>query len=111
MNRSTAASIKPRCGYPKMAKKVPQEQESRAKKVGAARRPMFLDDSDMLIKATWLYHHRKLTQEQIAQHWGFPTTIVHCSPSREQGLVTVSLRSDALSGLSFPLNWSNGSDW
>jgi len=83
-----------------MAKKVPpKSKKSRAKKVGAARRPMFLDDSDMLIKATWLYHHRKLTQEQIAQQLGFsrPTIVRLLRQAAEQGLVTVSLRSDALS--------------
>src|SRR3979411_3400820 len=83
-----------------MAKKVPpKSKKSRAKKVGTARRPMFLDGSDMLIKATWLYHHRKLTQEQIAQQLGFsrPTIVRLLRQAAEQGLVTVSLRSDALS--------------
>ena len=83
-----------------MEKKIPpKRKKSRAKKVGKARRPMFLDESDILIKATWLYHHRNLTQEQIAQQLGFsrPTIVRLLRQAAEQGLVTVSLRADALS--------------
>src|SRR5258708_21487243 len=84
-----------------MEKKAPpKSKKSRAKKVGHPTRPMFLDESDILIKATWLYHHRNLTQEQIAQQLGFsrPTIVRLLRQAAEQGLVPASLRPDALSG-------------
>lgn len=83
----------------RMEKKLsPNGKRRRGKKVGTARRPMFLDETDVLIKATWLYHHRNLTQEEIARQLGFsrPTIVRLLQQAAEQGLVTITLRADAL---------------
>ena len=51
-----------------------------------------------MTKITWLYHHRKLTQEQIAQELGLSRTSVVrvLREATEKGLVTVSLRLEDL---------------
>ncbi|MBV8900339.1 MAG: sugar-binding transcriptional regulator [Verrucomicrobia bacterium] len=53
---------------------------------------------DALTKITWLYHHRKLTQEQIAQELGLSRTSIvrFLRQAADEGLVTVSLRLDDL---------------
>jgi DNA-binding transcriptional regulator LsrR (DeoR family) len=79
---------------------VPDEDTQNVRiNVGEARRQMFLDETDLLIKATWLYHHRNLTQGEIARQLGFsrPKIVRLLRQAAEQGLVTISLRADALS--------------
>ena len=53
---------------------------------------------DTLAKATWLYHHQKLTQQQVADELGLsrPTVVRLLRQALEQGIVTVSLRLDVL---------------
>src|ERR1700751_111008 len=57
-----------------------------------------LGQKNTLARATWLYHHQKLTQQQIADELGLsrPTVVRLLHQALEQGLVTVSLRSDVL---------------
>ena len=59
---------------------------------------VLLGQKNTLAKATWLYHHQKLTQQQIADELGLsrPTVVRLLRQALEQGLVTVSLRSDLL---------------
>src|ERR1700731_4723322 len=59
---------------------------------------VLLGQKDTLAKATWLYHHQKLTQQQVADELGLsrPTVVRLLRQALEQGLVTVSLRSDLL---------------
>src|SRR5580692_10542061 len=61
-------------------------------------RTVLLGQKDTLAKATWLYHHQKLTQQQVADELGLsrPTVVRLLRQALEQGLVTVSLRSDLL---------------
>ena len=57
-----------------------------------------LDEDDALARVTWLYHHRRLTQEQIAQQLGVsrPTIQRLLRQAAEKGFITVSLRVDLL---------------
>ena len=57
-----------------------------------------LGRKDILAKTTWLYHHQKLTQQQIADELGLsrPTVVRLLRQALEQGIVTVSLRLDVL---------------
>src|ERR1700730_3111116 len=59
---------------------------------------VLLGRKDILATATWLYHHQKLTQQQVADELGLsrPTVVRLLRQALEQGLVTVSLRSDLL---------------
>src|SRR6516162_9841539 len=59
---------------------------------------VLLGQKNTLAKATWLYHHQKLTQQQIADELGLsrPTVVRLLRQALEQGLVTVSLRLDVL---------------
>src|SRR6478752_9020034 len=59
---------------------------------------VLLGQKNTLAKATWLYHHQKLTQQQVAEELGLsrPTVVRLLRQALEQGLVTVSLRSDLL---------------
>jgi DNA-binding transcriptional regulator LsrR (DeoR family) len=61
-------------------------------------RSTLLNEEDALAKVTWLYYHRKLTQQQIAEELGIsrPTVIRLLRQASESGLVTVSLRLDIL---------------
>jgi DNA-binding transcriptional regulator LsrR (DeoR family) len=60
-----------------------------------------LGEQEAIAKATWLYHHRKFTQEEVAQELGLSRTIVMrlLREATEQGLVTLSLRVDVLQRL------------
>jgi DNA-binding transcriptional regulator LsrR (DeoR family) len=53
---------------------------------------------DTLAKATWLYHHQKLTQQEVADELGLsrPTVVRLLRQALEEGLITVSLRLDVL---------------
>ena len=59
---------------------------------------ILLGQKDTLAKATWLYHHQKLTQQQVADELGLsrPTVVRLLRQALEQGIVTVSLRLDVL---------------
>jgi DNA-binding transcriptional regulator LsrR (DeoR family) len=59
---------------------------------------VLLGQKDTLAKATWLYHHQKLTQQQIADELGLsrPTVVRLLRQALEEGIVTVSLRLDVL---------------
>ncbi len=65
--------------------------------LGSARTPL-LDDRNALAKVAWLYHHRKLTQQQIAEELGLsrPTVMRLLKQATDEGLVTISLRLDIL---------------
>src|ERR1700745_3107096 len=60
---------------------------------------LLLGLKDTLTKATWLYHHQKLTQQQVADELGLsrPTVVRLLRQALEEGIVTVSLRLDVLS--------------
>jgi deoxyribonucleoside regulator len=60
-----------------------------------------LGQKDILAKATWLYHHQKPTQQQIADELGLsrPTVVRLLRQALEQGIVTISLRLDVLRGI------------
>ncbi|MBV9997518.1 MAG: sugar-binding transcriptional regulator [Verrucomicrobia bacterium] len=59
---------------------------------------LLLGQKDTLAKATWLYHHQKLTQQQVADELGLsrPTVVRLLRQALEEGIVTVSLRVDVL---------------
>jgi deoxyribonucleoside regulator len=59
---------------------------------------LLLGQKDTLAKATWLYHHQKLTQQQVADELGLsrPTVVRLLRQALEEGIVTVSLRLDVL---------------
>jgi deoxyribonucleoside regulator len=59
---------------------------------------LLLGQKNTLAKATWLYHHQKLTQQQIANELGLsrPTVVRLLRQAIEEGIVTVSLRLDVL---------------
>ena len=59
---------------------------------------LLLGQKNTLAKATWLYHHQKLTQQQVADELGLsrPTVVRLLRQALEQGIVTVSLRLDVL---------------
>jgi DNA-binding transcriptional regulator LsrR (DeoR family) len=59
---------------------------------------VLLGQKDTLAKATWLYHHQKLTQQQVADELGLsrPTVVRLLRQALEEGIVTVSLRLDIL---------------
>jgi DNA-binding transcriptional regulator LsrR (DeoR family) len=59
---------------------------------------VLLGQKDTLAKATWLYHHQKLTQQQIADELGLsrPTIVRLLRQALEEGIVSVSLRPDIL---------------
>jgi DNA-binding transcriptional regulator LsrR (DeoR family) len=59
---------------------------------------VLLGQKNTLAKATWLYHHQKLTQQQVADELGLsrPTVVRLLRQALEEGLVTVSLRVDVL---------------
>jgi DNA-binding transcriptional regulator LsrR (DeoR family) len=60
--------------------------------------PALLNEEEALAKVTWLYYHRKLTQEQIGQELGLsrPSVARYLRRADEKGLVTISLRRDLL---------------
>jgi DNA-binding transcriptional regulator LsrR (DeoR family) len=68
------------------------------KKKPAPARITLLRGEDALATVTWLYHNRKLTQQQIAKELGVspPTVMRLLRQAEESGLVTVSLRLDIL---------------
>jgi DNA-binding transcriptional regulator LsrR (DeoR family) len=71
----------------------------RAKRGRQKTTPMvLLGQKYTLAKATWLYHNRKLTQQQVADELDLsrPTVVRLLRQALEQGLVTISLRSDVL---------------
>jgi DNA-binding transcriptional regulator LsrR (DeoR family) len=57
-----------------------------------------LKGEEALAVVTWLYHNRKLTQQQIAKELGIsrPTVMRMLRQAEEAGLVSVSLRLDIL---------------
>src|ERR1700751_1780319 len=57
-----------------------------------------LGQKNTLAKATWLYHHQKLTQQEVADELGLsrPTVVRLLRQALEEGLITVSLRLDVL---------------
>jgi DNA-binding transcriptional regulator LsrR (DeoR family) len=59
---------------------------------------VLLGQKDILAKATRLYHHQKLTQQQITDKPGLspPTVVRLLRQALDQGIVTVSLRLDVL---------------
>jgi deoxyribonucleoside regulator len=59
---------------------------------------ILLGQKDILAKATWLYHHQKLTQQQVAEELGLsrPTVVRLLRQALREGIVTVSLRLDIL---------------
>ena len=59
---------------------------------------LLLGQKDTLAKATWLYHHQKLTQQQVADELGLsrPTVVRLLRRALEEGIVKVSLRLDVL---------------
>jgi DNA-binding transcriptional regulator LsrR (DeoR family) len=59
---------------------------------------VLLGQKDTLAKATWLYHHQKLTQQQVADQLGLsrPTVVRLLRQALEEGIITVSLRLDVL---------------
>ena len=58
-----------------------------------------LGQKNALARVTWLYHHQKLTQQQVAAEMGLsrPTVVRLLRQAMESGIVTVSLRLDVLS--------------
>ena len=73
-------------------------RKGRGKTALAGARSTLLNEEDALAKVTWLYYHRKLTQQQIAEELGIsrPTVIRLLRQASAQGLVTVTLRLDIL---------------
>jgi deoxyribonucleoside regulator len=74
-------------------------QAKRAKRGRRKATPtLLLGQKNTLAKATWLYHHQKLTQQQIADELGVsrPTVVRLLRRAIEDGIVTVSLRLDVL---------------
>lgn len=59
---------------------------------------ILLGQKNTLARATWLYHHQKLTQQQVAEELGLsrPTVVRLLRQALEEGIVTVSLRVDVL---------------
>ena len=59
---------------------------------------LLLGQKNNLARATWLYHHQKLTQQQVADELGLsrPTVVRLLRQALEAGIVTVSLRLDVL---------------
>jgi DNA-binding transcriptional regulator LsrR (DeoR family) len=59
---------------------------------------VLLGQKDTLAKATWLYHHQKLTQQQVADELGLsrPTVVRLLRQALQEGIITVSLRLDVL---------------
>lgn len=57
-----------------------------------------LGQKNTLARVTWLYHHQKLTQQQIADELGLsrPTVVRLLRQALEAGIVTISLRLDVL---------------
>ena len=68
------------------------------KKKPAPAKITLLRGEDALATVTWLYHNRKLTQQQIAKELGVsrPTVMRLLRQAEDNGLVTVSLRLDIL---------------
>ena len=58
-----------------------------------------LGQKNTLARVTWLYHHQKLTQQQVAAEMGLsrPTVVRLLRQAMESGIVTVSLRVDVWS--------------
>ena len=73
-------------------------------------RTTLLNEQDALARVTWLYHHRNLTQAQIAQELGLsrPTIGRLLRQAAATGLVTVSLRLDVLRRLQTSVQWLPG---
>jgi CRP-like cAMP-binding protein len=59
---------------------------------------LILGQKDTLAKATWLYHHQKLTQQQVADELGLSrlTVVRLLRQALKEGIITVSLRLDVL---------------
>jgi deoxyribonucleoside regulator len=77
---------------------VGNARKGRRKTAITGGRSTLFNEEDALAKVTWLYYHRKLTQQQIAEELGIsrPTVIRLLRQASESGLVTVSLRLDIL---------------
>jgi deoxyribonucleoside regulator len=60
-----------------------------------------LGEQEAIAKATWLYYHRKFTQQEVARELGLsrPSVMRLLRQATEQGLVTVLLRVDVLQRL------------
>jgi DNA-binding transcriptional regulator LsrR (DeoR family) len=73
-------------------------RKGRRKSALLGARSILLNEQDALSKVTWLYFHRKLTQQQIAEELGIsrPTVVRLLRQASEEGLVTVTLRLDIL---------------
>ena len=73
-------------------------KKGRRKTALTGARTTLLHEEDAISKVTWLYYHRKLTQQQIAEELGIsrPTVIRLLRQASEKGLVTVTLRLDIL---------------
>ncbi len=78
--------------YPKLRRPGPKPS------ILKSARPPLLSEEEAFAKVTWLYHHRKLTQEQIGQELGLsrPAVARLLRQAVETGLATVSLRRDLL---------------
>ncbi|MBV9644025.1 MAG: sugar-binding transcriptional regulator [Verrucomicrobia bacterium] len=88
--------------YDPLTKSMKQSKSPALKRAKRGRRkntPMvLLGQKNALAKALWLYHHRKLTQQQVADELGLSriTVVRLLRQALEQGLVRVSLRLDVL---------------
>src|SRR4051812_25485336 len=86
--------MKPNHPYPKLrgAKRGRKKADLRAA------RTTLLNEPEAMAKVTWLYYHRKLTQEQVAHELGLSRPVVMrlLRQATEEGLVTLSLRADVL---------------
>jgi DNA-binding transcriptional regulator LsrR (DeoR family) len=80
------------------AKTLPPRSPGPKPSVLKSAAPAILTEEEALARVTWLYYHRKLTQEQIGQELGIsrPSVARYLRRATEAGLVTVSLRRDLL---------------
>ena len=78
--------------------RIQSAKKGRRKTALTGARTTLLNEEDAISKVTWLYYHRKLTQQQIAEELGIsrPTVIRLLRQASEKGLVTVTLRLDIL---------------
>jgi DNA-binding transcriptional regulator LsrR (DeoR family) len=108
-NVACAKILSPSAGFPYVAFHPSKVMKDRAKtpssrspgpkpSVLKSAYPALLTEEEALAKVTWLYYHRKLTQEQIGQELGLsrPSVARYLRRADEQGLVTISLRRDLL---------------
>ncbi len=71
---------------------------------------LVLDQKNTLARATWLYHHEKLTQQQVADELGLsrPTVVRLLRRAVAEGIVTVSLRLDVLRQMELATRLADG---